>query len=90
VCFAIRQLAARPETCACACVCVCVCACDFTNVFLIRQPTVSQHLKVLREADLVSTRRRGHQICYSLAPAGMQDVHDIVNGITALEPLREQ
>ncbi|MGD0609785.1 MAG: metalloregulator ArsR/SmtB family transcription factor [Streptosporangiaceae bacterium] len=36
----MRQLAERPETC----------ACDFTDVFSVSQPTISQHLKVLREA----------------------------------------
>jgi DNA-binding transcriptional ArsR family regulator len=32
------------------------CACDFTDVFAVRQPTISQHLKVLQEAGLVQTR----------------------------------
>jgi ArsR family transcriptional regulator len=52
----MRQLAERPETC----------ACDFTDVFAVSQPTISQHLKVLREAGLVRTRRKGTQICYSI------------------------
>lgn len=64
----MRQLAARPETC----------ACDFTEVFAVRQPTVSQHLKVLREAGLVHTRRRGTQICYSIDPAGVQASKDVL------------
>lgn len=70
----MRQLASRPETC----------ACDFTDVFAISQPTVSQHLKVLREAGLVSTRRRGTQICYSLDLAGMAGIEAIVTGIFAM------
>lgn len=36
----VRALAAQPETC----------ACDFTELFAVSQPTISQHLKVLREA----------------------------------------
>lgn len=32
----------------------------------VSQPTVSHHLAVLREADLVHTRREGKQIFYSL------------------------
>jgi ArsR family transcriptional regulator len=46
-----------------------ICACDFTEFFDVSQPTVSAHLKVLREAGLVSTRRSGNTICYSIAPA---------------------
>ena len=37
-------------------------------------PSVSYHLKVLREAGLVRTTRRGTQICYSVDPAGLAEV----------------
>lgn len=45
-----------------------VCACDFTACCLVSQPTVSHHLKVLREAGVVRTERRGTSIHYDLAP----------------------
>jgi ArsR family transcriptional regulator, arsenate/arsenite/antimonite-responsive transcriptional repressor len=45
-----------------------ICACDFTEFFDVSQPTVSAHLKVLREAGLVSSKRNGNTICYSIAP----------------------
>jgi ArsR family transcriptional regulator, arsenate/arsenite/antimonite-responsive transcriptional repressor len=45
-----------------------ICACDFTEFFDVSQPTISAHLKVLREAGLVTTRRNGTTICYSIAP----------------------
>jgi ArsR family transcriptional regulator len=48
------------------------CACDFAEIFDISQPAVSQHLKVLREAGLVTTRREGTQIYYSLDLAGVR------------------
>jgi ArsR family transcriptional regulator len=67
------RLAQEPETC----------ACDFADVFGVSQPTVSQHLKVLREAGLVTTRRRGTQICYSLAPGAVDSLAKLA---TALEP----
>lgn len=57
----MRHIAEQPETC----------ACDFADLFGVAQPTVSQHLKVLRDAGLVTTRRRGTQICYSADPAGV-------------------
>jgi ArsR family transcriptional regulator len=59
------------------------CACDFADLFRVSQPTVSQHLKVLREAGLVRTRREGTQIYYSLDPAGVGDVQDVVARLAA-------
>jgi ArsR family transcriptional regulator len=52
----LQRLAAEPG----------ICACDFTEFFDVSQPTVSAHLKVLREAGLVSTQRKGTTICYTL------------------------
>ena len=59
------------------------CACDFAELFAVSQPTVSQHLKVLRDAGLVRTRREGTQIYYSLDPAGVDAVHDVVRQLAA-------
>ncbi len=65
------QLAAEPETC----------ACDFADVFGVSQPTVSEHLRVLREAGLVTTKRRGTQICYSLDPVAVREIEGILAGL---------
>jgi ArsR family transcriptional regulator len=43
-----------------------VCACDFTACCAVGQPTVSHHLKVLREAGWVESERRGTWIWYSI------------------------
>jgi ArsR family transcriptional regulator len=45
-----------------------VCACDFTACCDVAQPTVSHHLKVLREAGWVTSERRGSWVYYSLNP----------------------
>jgi ArsR family transcriptional regulator len=45
-----------------------VCACEFTACCDVSQPTVSHHLKVLREAGWISGERRGTWIWYSLRP----------------------
>lgn len=45
-----------------------VCACDFTSCCDVGQPTVSHHLRVLREAGAVTSERRGNWIFYRLAP----------------------
>ncbi len=46
-----------------------VCACDFGCCADLSQPTVSHHLKVLREAGLVHKERRGTWIWYRLDPS---------------------
>ena len=46
-----------------------VCACDFSACEGISQPTVSHHLRVLREAGLVHGERQGTWIWYHLDPA---------------------
>jgi ArsR family transcriptional regulator len=43
------------------------CVCDFTNALPLNQPTVSHHLRTLREAQLVTCERRGTWVYYSLA-----------------------
>jgi ArsR family transcriptional regulator len=43
-----------------------VCACDFTACCEVAQPTVSHHLRVLREAGWVSSERRGSWVFYAL------------------------
>ena len=43
-----------------------VCACNFTACCDVGQPTVSHHLKVLREAGWVTKERHGTWIWYSL------------------------
>jgi ArsR family transcriptional regulator len=45
-----------------------VCACDFTECCTVSQPTISHHLKVLREAGLVMSERSGTNIIYRLSP----------------------
>lgn len=60
-----------------------ICACDFTEFFDVSQPTVSAHLKVLREAGLVTSRRNGTTICYSIAPGQLTRVGDKIARLAA-------
>ena len=43
-------------------------ACDFTDCCQVSQPTVSHHLRILREAGLIASERRGTSIEYRLQP----------------------
>ncbi len=43
-----------------------VCVCDITASFTLGQPTISHHLRILREAGLISGDKRGKWVYYSL------------------------
>ena len=45
-----------------------ICACDFTACCEVAQPTVSHHLKVLRESGWVSSQRVASNVYYRLRP----------------------
>ena len=49
-----------------------VCVCDFTSALPLNQPTVSHHLKILRDASLVTCERRGTWVYYRLAADAQQ------------------
>lgn len=56
-----------------------VCVCEFTDCLPLNQPTVSHHLRILREAGLVTSERRGTWVYYRLtddARTRMQDALD--------------
>ena len=46
----------------------CVCVCDLTEAFDLSQPTISHHLRILREAGLVEATRQGTWAYYRLVP----------------------
>ncbi|MCU9612551.1 metalloregulator ArsR/SmtB family transcription factor [Caldibacillus lycopersici] len=45
------------------------CVCEFVEIFQVSQPSISQHLRKLKAAGLVSEERRGQWIFYSLHKA---------------------
>ena len=67
----LRELAGSAE----------ICACDFTDCCDVSQPTVSHHLKVLREAGVVVSERRGNSIFYRISPNLIERMGTIAKGI---------
>ena len=67
----LRQLTAEGE----------VCACDFTSCCDVGQPTVSHHLKVLREAGWIEGERRGTWIWYSLQPTALDRFRSLAGAL---------
>jgi ArsR family transcriptional regulator len=58
----VNRLAAAPE----------VCVCDLTAAFDLSQPTISHHLRVLRDAGLVDVTKRGTWSYYRLRDAAVE------------------
>ncbi|MGH3602308.1 MAG: ArsR/SmtB family transcription factor [Pseudonocardiaceae bacterium] len=48
------------------------CVCDLSGVFELTGPTISHHLKVLREAGLITGERRGTWIYYRIEPDALR------------------
>ncbi len=53
-----------------------VCACDLVAPAGRSQPTVSHHLRVLREAGLVTSEKRGTNVWYAAVPAALEALRD--------------
>ena len=51
-----------------------VCVCELVPLFDLSQPTVSHHLKVLREAGLVASERRGLWAYYYVIPDSLEEL----------------
>ena len=51
-----------------------VCVCELVPLFDVSQPTVSHHLKVLREAGIVGSERRGLWAYYYVNPEALEDL----------------
>ena len=60
----VNQLSAADE----------VCVCNLTETFDLSQPTISHHLKILRDAGLVESSRRGTWADYRLVPEAIDAV----------------
>jgi ArsR family transcriptional regulator, arsenate/arsenite/antimonite-responsive transcriptional repressor len=67
----VRQLAVEAE----------ISACDFSSCCDVAQPTVSHHLKVLREAGIVRSERRGQWIYYRLTEGAAEHLDRIARSL---------
>jgi ArsR family transcriptional regulator len=57
-----------------------LCVCDLTATFELSQPTISHHLKILREAGLVEASRRGTWAYYRLVPGAVEALRGALGG----------
>ena len=64
-----------------------ICACDVVARFQVSQPTISHHMKVLRDAGLVTVSRRGVWAYYAVDQRGFGGMQD---ALSRLEPVMEE
>lgn len=58
-----------------------VCVCEFTEGLPLNQPTVSHHLRILREAGLVTCERRGTWVYYRLASGAQARLNGALDAV---------
>jgi ArsR family transcriptional regulator len=63
----VNRLSGAPE----------VCVCDLTDAFELSQPTISHHLRILREAGLIEVERRGTWAYYRLARQAVEALRGV-------------
>ena len=54
------------------------CVCDLSVGFDLTQPTISHHLKVLREAGLLECERRGTWVYYRVVPSALAQLSAVL------------
>ena len=54
------------------------CVCDLTGAFELTAPTISHHLKVLKQAGLIDSERRGTWVYYWINPAVLERLSAIL------------
>jgi ArsR family transcriptional regulator len=59
-----------------------VCVCDLTGAFEVTGPTISHHLRVLREAGLIDCQRRGTWVYYRVVPARLAALSRLLDAST--------
>jgi len=56
-----------------------VCVCDLTDAFEVTGPTISHHLRVLREAGLIDCERRGTWVYYWVLPSALAPMAQLLD-----------
>ncbi|CAN5421758.1 metalloregulator ArsR/SmtB family transcription factor [soil metagenome] len=72
--IAILKILANRNTCFCG---------DITEVLPLAQSTVSQHLKALKSAGLITGEIEGVRTCYCLNPVGIKELHSLLSDLSS-------
>ena len=55
------------------------CACDIQENFDLKQPTISHHMKILQQAELVLVEKRGKWMFYAINGERMEKINQFIN-----------
>jgi len=72
--ISILKILAEQTTCFCG---------DITEILPLAQSTVSQHLKALKSAGLITGRVEGVRTCYCLNPDGIRDLKSLLSELSS-------
>ncbi len=61
------------------------CACDIERHFDLSQPTISHHLKVMRDAGLISSEAHGVWVHYRINTTVLAALSAVINSMRAIE-----
>jgi ArsR family transcriptional regulator len=75
----LSMIASRPEGG--------VCVCELTPAFALSQPTISHHLKLLRQAGLVDCERRGTWVYYWVRPETTDRMAAMLSSVSERRPV---
>ena len=71
--IAILKILTQRETCFCG---------DITEIIPLAQSTVSQHLKALKKAGLITGTVEGVKTCYCLNPEGVKELDELLSELS--------
>lgn len=66
-----------------------LCPCDLSDILGMSIPAVSQHLRKLRDGNVIETRRSGQTIFYSIKPEQLTLLHPFFKIISHKNPKKE-
>lgn len=64
------------------------CVCELVEVFQMSQPSISQHLRKLRDNDLIREKRKGQWIFYSLNKNG--EAYPLIKHVLEVLPSQKE
>ena len=65
------------------------CACRLLEELSISQPTLSHHMKILCDSGIVTGRKEGKWMHYSISAEGVRIAKEYLTGLTTANPTRE-
>ncbi len=57
------------------------CVCDISSDFNVSQPTISHHLKVLKDAGLLASERRASWVYYFVVPEALTNLSSVLSTV---------